>query len=210
MSYVRIISTWSSAALTPAVGGCNAAATPPASGLDDHAARFHIDTLGSFVSALACVLAILSLLVSRTEPVSADLGWALWVHIGLAFVGVTAFAFATAVSIVFLIGSRMLKRKSHNPLRKRLPPLDVLDRLALRAIIVGFPFYTVALLLGSGTAVRTEQSEVRLSYLVALASWVIYGAVLQARLTAGWRGTRAAVLTICGLLITLSVVAIVH
>ncbi len=169
--------------------------------------RYPIDTLGSFVTALASVLAMLSLLVTRTVPVGGGLDWVLWVHILLAFLGVTAFAFATAVSVVFLIQSRMLKRKSHHPLRKRLPPLEVLDRLALRSIIVGFPFYTVALLLGSVYAVREGHPGVRISYLVALASWAIYGAVLQARLTAGWRGRRAAILTTVGLCACLVVVA---
>lgn len=169
--------------------------------------RYPIATLGSFVTAFSTMLAILSWLVSRTAPLVEGLGWVLWVHIALAFIGVTAFAFATAVSLVFLIQSRMLKQKSHNPLRKRLPPLDVLDQLALRAIVVGFPFYTVALLLGSVSAVRAGAGGIRATYLVAVVSWLIYGAVLQARLTAGWRGRRAAILTTVGLCACLVVVA---
>lgn len=174
------------------------------------ARRYPIRALGSFVSALGTVLVALALLVHQPTTVlnSGEVGaWVLRIHIGLAFVGVTAFAFATAVSVVYLMQSRSLKaKKKHGTdLRRRLPPLDVLDRLSLRSIVVGFPFYTVSLLLGSFQAVRGE-GGVRVSYVVALVSWMIYGAVLQARLTAGWRGRRAAILTACGLVAVMIVV----
>lgn len=168
--------------------------------------RYPISGLGSFVSAIATLLSVFALFAQQqnvTDPAVVD--WLLRVHIALAFVGVTAFAFSTAVSIVYLMQARMLKQKSKTELRRRLPPLDVLDKLALRGIVVGFPFYTVALLLGSAQAIRTE--HLRTSYLLAIISWVIYGVVLQARLTAGWRGRRAAILTVVGLLLALSVVA---
>jgi ABC-type uncharacterized transport system permease subunit len=168
--------------------------------------RYPIAGLGSFVSALATLLAVFAMFAQRqnvTDPTLVD--WLLRIHIALAFVGVTAFAFSTALSMVYLMQARMLKQKAKTELRRRLPPLDVLDRLALRGIVVGFPFYTVALLLGSAQAIRTE--HLRGSYVLAIISWVIYGVVLQARLTAGWRGRRAAILTIFGLILALSVVA---
>ncbi|MCB9541277.1 MAG: cytochrome c biogenesis protein CcsA [bacterium] len=172
--------------------------------------HYPITALGSFVTALATVLAHFALIAAHpyhelvTGPVAA---WILRVHIGLAFIGVTGFAFATAVSLVYLIQARMLKQKAHSTLRRRLPPLDVLDRLSLRSIIIGFPFYTIALLLGSAQAVRQDTFEIKLAYIFAAISWLIYGAVLQARLTAGWRGNRAAILTAVGLVATMLVVA---
>lgn len=172
--------------------------------------RYPVTALGSFVTAIATILAHFSLFVAHPyhDLIGGEVGsWILRIHIGLAFIGVTAFAFATAVSIVYLIQARMLKQKAHSGLRRRLPPLDVLDRLSLRSIIVGFPFYTIALLLGSAQAVRQGSGEIKLAYIFAVVSWLIYGAVLQARLTAGWRGRRAAYLTIAGLAVTMIVIA---
>ncbi|MCA9540221.1 MAG: cytochrome c biogenesis protein CcsA [Myxococcales bacterium] len=173
--------------------------------------RYPIQALGSFIAALATLLSVFALLVSRplTDLVSAPVAdWLLRIHIGLAFLGVTAFGFATAFSIVYLLQARMLKRKGSSPMRRRLPPLDVLDRLSLRSIIIGFPFYTIALLLGSAEAMRIGSGGLRVTYVLAVISWLIYGAVLQARLTAGWRGRRAAVLTTLGLVTSLVVVAL--
>lgn len=176
------------------------------------ARRYPIAALGSFVVALATVLAAFALFMTQAQhevlvsgPVAT---WILRIHIGLAFVGITAFAFATAVSFVYLMQARALKQKARSGLRRRLPPLDVLDRLSLRSIIAGFPFYTVALLLGSAQAVREGSGEVKLAYILAVVSWLVYGGVLQARLTAGWRGRRAAYLTIIGLAAALTVVGL--
>lgn len=168
--------------------------------------RYPIGALGSVVTALATVLTVLGLLVTQTRAPASD--WAeslLRVHIGLAFVGFTAFAFASAMSAVYLAQAALLKSKTASPLRRRLPPLEVLDRLSLRGILVGFPFYTAALLLGSVHAVQVN-GEVKSAYIFAGISWLIYGGVLQARLIAGWRGRRAAVLTLLGLAAALVVV----
>jgi len=175
------------------------------------ARRYPIAALGSFVVALATVLAAFALFMapSQHELVSGEVAtWILRIHIGLAFIGITAFAFATAVSIVYLMQARALKQKHSSGLRRRLPPLDVLDQLSLRSIIAGFPFYTIALLLGSAQAVRQGSGQIKLAYILAVTSWLIYGGVLQARLTAGWRGRRAAILTIIGLGAALTVVGL--
>ena len=169
--------------------------------------RYAISALGSFISALATALAHLTMMVADpSAPVDADeIGLLLGVHIGLAFIGITAFAFATGASVLYLLQARALKQKGKASLSRRLPPLDVLDRLALRSILVGFPVYTVAILIGGAYAVQSG-GGIKLSYILAMVSWLIYGVVLQARLTAGWRGRKAAILTAVGLTAALVVV----
>ena len=172
--------------------------------------RYPIGALGSFVSGLGTILALLALFVVHPLGHSGDAApsWLLRVHIVMALIGVTSLAFAGAASVLYLLQSQMLKRKTHGRLRRRLPSLDVLDRLSLRGIVVGFPFYTVALLAGSARAIEgSENGGIKTAYLIALVSWAIYGAVLQARLMAGWRGRRAAVLTAIGMVAALVVVA---
>lgn len=169
--------------------------------------RYPIGALGSFISALATALAHLSMMVANPSvPTGTDeIGWLLGVHIGLAFIGITAFAFATGASVLYLLQARALKQKGKASLSQRLPPLDVLDRIALRSILVGFPIYTVAILIGGAYAVQ-HGGSIKLSYILAMVSWLIYGVVLQARLTAGWRGRKAAILTAVGLCAALIVV----
>jgi ABC-type uncharacterized transport system permease subunit len=173
--------------------------------------RFGLSALGSFVTALSTLLCTFAFLVSPTsEPVLSGpiADWVLWIHIALAFLGVIAFGFGAAFSVLHLIGARLLKSKKQGVLSQKLPPLETLDRFALRSVTIGFPFYTVALFLGSIQAVRHGTGEIKLTYIFAAVSWVIYAIVLQARVTAGWRGKRAAQLTVAGLLTALIVVGL--
>lgn len=173
--------------------------------------KYSVSTLGSFVVAIATMLVTLGLFGDRSYGSileGAVAQWLLGIHIALAFIGTMAFVFAALFSGLYVVRARQLKNKLKGVSKRRLPSLADLDRLSLRSILIGFPFYTVALLLGTAQAVRQGIATITLSYVLATFAWVIYATVLQARLTAGWRGQRAAVLTICGLLITLSVVAL--
>ena len=82
----------------------------------------------------------------------------------------------------------------------RLPAADVLDRLAYRVTIIGFPLFTFAIICG---AIWAESAWGRFwgwdpKETTAFVAWVIYAVYLHARATAGWRGSRAAVINILG------------
>ena len=162
--------------------------------------RFAIDGSGSTIVGLSTVLTCLGIMSTHaiSEPVT-HYGGLLKFHIGLAFIGVTAFAFAGAISALYLVQARALKQDPSSTLQRRLPPLVTVDKLAFRAILIGFPFYTLALLIGSVFAMSAESPYISLSYWSSLFSWVIYGFILHVRVSLGWRGRRASFLTLAGL-----------
>jgi cytochrome c-type biogenesis protein CcsB len=82
----------------------------------------------------------------------------------------------------------------------RLPAADVLDRVAYRVTIVGFPLFTFGVICG---AIWAESAWGRFwgwdpKETCAFVAWVIYAVYLHARATAGWRGQRAAVINVLG------------
>jgi ABC-type transport system involved in cytochrome c biogenesis permease subunit len=162
--------------------------------------RFNIDGAGSTIVGLSTVLTCLGIVSKHAipEPVSHYVGL-LKLHIGLAFFGVTAFAFAGAISALYLIQARALRHNPSSTLQRRLPPLVTVDKLAFRSILWGFPFYTLALLIGSVFAMSAEAQTISLSYWSALFSWLVYGFIIYVRVSLGWRGRRAAILTLSGL-----------
>jgi len=163
--------------------------------------RFQIDGAGSTVVGLAAVLAALGFFSTNgIANASEQYGALLKLHIALAFIGVTAFGFAAAVSVLYLLQARGLKKDPSSTLQRRLPPLVTIDKLSFRAILVGFPFYTGALLIGSAFAIGGQNLDISLSYWMSLFSWVIYAFILQVRVSLGWRGRRTAFLTIIGLI----------
>ncbi len=81
-----------------------------------------------------------------------------------------------------------------------LPSLAALDRVAYRTTIVAFPVYTFAVIAGAmwaevawGRYWGWDPKET-----CAFVSWVFYAAYLHARATAGWRGTKAAWISVLG------------
>lgn len=130
-------------------------------------------------------------------------------HIAASTIGVMAFTVAFFVSILYLVQDHNLKK--HKLLvssKGRIPPLGTLERANHRAIMIGFPIYTVGIVLGAVWVGKMANHGIPPQYVLAIASWVIYGLLLYSRLTIGWKGRRAAVLTIIGFLSSLSVVLI--
>jgi ABC-type uncharacterized transport system permease subunit len=153
--------------------------------------------------AAAAPLAVLLLTVSLVSEPGVEVsqqwrGTLLGVHIALALFGTASFALAAVTGILYLIQDHNLRQKKFGPMFSRLPSVGVLDQTNLRLILIGFPVYTLAIALG-GLWAWDHNRTLQLQYLFAMVSWLIYAAILQARLTTGWRGRRAALLTLVGL-----------
>ena len=121
----------------------------------------------------------------------------LTVHVAVAIVAYGSFAIAFAAALLYLIqpeGGRW-----------GLPKPQILDEIGYRAVIVGFPFLTLTIVLGAvwadtawGTYWSWDPKET-----ASLVTWLIYGAFLHARVMRGWRGNRAAWLLVLGFAATL-------
>lgn len=163
--------------------------------------KIAVESLGGVIAALSALLAVFSYQVGGDQGSSGSLNTpsnmplSLIMHIALAMAGLTAFAVSAAMSGLYLVVSKRLKSKKLIMGSGRLPSLSVLDALHLKSLLIGFPLYTGALLIGSAYAFQGT-GDLTVSYMIAIGSWIIYGGVLQARLTAGWRGRRAALLTL--------------
>ena len=108
----------------------------------------------------------------------------------------------TAVSaVIYLIQERELKRKTPRRFYYRLPPLGTLDELISRFMAVGFVFITLATIAGSTWAFIEHGtswiSDPRIS--ISFVTWGIYLAMVFLRVTAGWRGRKAAIMAITAL-----------
>jgi ABC-type transport system involved in cytochrome c biogenesis permease subunit len=125
------------------------------------------------------------------------------VHIVCFLLGILFIFAAFILSVLLLLQNRRLKLKQPAAWMKLLPPLETIDRLILRLIIIGFPFITVGLVLGFLLAHHSWLSGWGgdPKVLFALACWLWYALLLQFRLAFGWRGTRLAWLNIFGFMV---------
>ena len=117
----------------------------------------------------------------------------LTVHVAMAMIayGVLAISFAAAVGyLVQGDGDRFAW----------LPPRGVLDEVAYRSVIIGFPVFAVMIILGSywasiawGRYWGWDPKETS-----ALVTWLIYAIYLHARSRRGWAGRPAALILVVG------------
>jgi ABC-type transport system involved in cytochrome c biogenesis permease subunit len=132
-------------------------------------------------------------------------GAGLWVHIALAILGNAAFALTFCTGLMYILQERQLKSRQPGRMHLRLPSLELLDDVGVKSLLFGFPMLTLALITGSIWAEYTRGSFLPLygRETWSILSWLIYGGLLYARLSAGWRGRKAAILAIIGFCLVL-------
>ena len=164
-------------------------------------ARYRLAVIGAFVAPLAFIVTLSAFLFySGVQELPRTLN-TLWLpaHLAPALLGYAILAVATCVSIAYLVQERQLKAKRRSGLFRRLPPLETLDHLNYRFMVWGFSLFTVAIVTGALLA-KTVWGEFwswEPVQVWSVITWFLYALLLHSR-TAGWRGHRAASLTIVG------------
>jgi ABC-type uncharacterized transport system permease subunit len=171
--------------------------------------RYRLTIGGVVVMPLALILLVAARLTPAGD-VPEDLSVLGRIHISLATVGVSVFALASALSGIYLVEDRALKRKRFDgaSFKDRGAPLEALDRMSHRLVWVGFPIFTVALVLGAIWVSKLGESLDRPEYPLAAVTWLAFAGLLVARQVYGWRGRRAARLTLLGFAAAIAVLAI--
>ena len=167
--------------------------------------RFRLMVLGSFVAPLAASLMIISTTIPSVETAVKPIYRSIWltVHVGTIFVGDGIFALTFLAAIMYLIQEHQIKRKRLGSFYTRLPSLETLDSINHYSLMYGFPFLTLGMITGAiyaqyalGSYWRWDPKEVW-----SLVTWLFYAALLHQRITVGWRGRKAALMSILCFLI---------
>jgi ABC-type uncharacterized transport system permease subunit len=162
--------------------------------------RYRLSTAGAFAVPASLTLLVLARVVPA-EPGAPRMGALGLTHVFLATLGVAVFAFAAVLAVLYLREETRLRQKRFDRLTDEAP-LATLDGLALRCVSVGFPVFTLALVTGAAWIARlgglSAAEARRPEYLMAVLAWLAFGVLLLARVGAGWRGRRAAWLTLGG------------
>jgi ABC-type uncharacterized transport system permease subunit len=165
--------------------------------------KYQFPSLGLIVFPLVFAMTLAGALGTPVGGWTSPRVRGLWllVHVVLVLAGYAALLLAAAASIFYLVQERHLKEKKSTGM-PGMPALMTLDKLLTNAMGLGFVLITLALLVGStwafvefGTRWITDPKII-----LSLLTWVAYLFLMYLRNTAGWRGRKAA-------LVTLSVIA---
>jgi cytochrome c-type biogenesis protein CcsB len=119
-------------------------------------------------------------------------------HVITCFVGYAAFAISFAICIGYLLK----REEGQKGILGLIPPRDILEVLNYNMVVMGFISLSLGIITGSvwanvawGSYWSWDPKETW-----SLITWLVYAAVLHARLTRGWRGKKIIYLSIVGFL----------
>jgi ABC-type transport system involved in cytochrome c biogenesis permease subunit len=172
--------------------------------------------MGVFILALLVLFQI----IPATRPMAEDRapvlqGPLFGVHVSSLLFAYASFALACVIGITYVLLFKEIKAKHLGFFYARLPSLQVLDRMNQRAIVIGWLFLTVGIIVGAVWAAQAQggfgAADPRVQAMRlqdpkifgALVCWVLYSFELFAVQLIGWGGRRSAYLSALGFAIVL-------
>ncbi len=163
--------------------------------------RYTVKNFGTFASVMVFILMLLASLAPREVlPIPPNMQtWLLPAHASVAIVADAFLALAAIGGGMYLLQERELKQKKFGFFFSRLPSLEMLDKLNNHCISIGFPLMTVGMITGYIWARqiwggRNWHWDPKIIW--SMITWLLYAGLMHQRFTVGWRGRRAALMTI--------------
>lgn len=161
--------------------------------------KYEVQWLGiliTFASLLTLGTAVTLLYVPSAPLVPALKSPWLVIHVSAAIISGGVFLLANCIAAAYLVLEQVEKKRAgaRPEWAQRLPKLETLDQLSYRLVALVFPLWTFAIIAG---AIWAEAAWGRYwgwdpKETWSFITWVGYAAYLHARVTAGWKGGRAA------------------
>ncbi|PYQ96425.1 MAG: hypothetical protein DMF95_34385 [Acidobacteria bacterium] len=171
--------------------------------------------MGVFIQPLLVALQAIPAFRTSIEDRAAVLQGPLFgVHVSSLLFAYASFALACVIGITYVLLFKEIKAKHLGFFYARLPSLQMLDRMNQRAIVIGWIFLTIGMIVGAIWAAQARgyaAGDPRVQAMslqdpkifVALLCWIVYSFELFAARRIGWGGRRAAYLSAIGFVIVL-------
>jgi ABC-type uncharacterized transport system permease subunit len=162
--------------------------------------RYRLESLSVFIFPLVFVMVLVATMGNPVNTWTSQVVRRTWLtlHIVLVLLGYAALLLTAGASILYLFQERELKSKKPSKFYYRLPPLGTLDDLISKSMAVGFVLMTLAVIAASTWAFIEHRTAwiTQPSIAISFFTWGTYLALVFLRTTAGWRGRKAAIMTV--------------
>ena len=157
---------------------------------------YRLSLMGAFTAPLVLLLQGFALItpIDARHPVNVPANSWLEFHASISLVAYGVFALACIAGVMYLLQERQLKTHHLHSIFYHLPPLTNLFAAITRLLWWGFALYTLGILSGFFTGHPIP----RLQVVAAIALWLLYAAILQARHLKWLAPKRVAALCIVG------------
>lgn len=171
--------------------------------------------MGVFIAVLLVALQLIPALNPPTASAPATVleSPLFVVHVSAMLFAYASFALACVIGLTYVLLFKEIKKKQLGIFYKRLPSLQTLDWMNMRAVSIGWVFITAGIAVGGFWATTTQVQNapdprlqamtiVDPKILIALVCWAVYSFHLIAR-RMGWTARRSAWLSAIGFAIVL-------
>lgn len=122
----------------------------------------------------------------------------LQIHVLVSIISYSLLGLAALMSVVLAFQNHLLHNHHPGGILRRLPPLQILEKLLFDSIFVGFIGLTLALVTGFLFLDDLFAQHLAHKTLLSLIAWLVFGILLIGRLLMGWRGRKAIRWTLSG------------
>lgn len=162
--------------------------------------RYRFESLGTLIFPMVFVMTAMATFGAPLPQWSDPETRSTWlvVHIILVLLGYASLVLTALASVFYLVQERQLKRRKTVSLLSQLPPLGTLDNLISQSLGFGFVLLTVGVVTGATWAYMDAGArwieDPRVS--IAIINWACCLLMVFLRITAGWRGRKAAAMAV--------------
>ena len=122
----------------------------------------------------------------------------LWVHRITSYGGTAAFVVAAAAGGMYVISAARLRKKKSFPMSGSL---ERLEHIMMISVTLGFALLTIGLLTGLEVMLKNMGTPPWAKVYFASATWLLYAVVMHAPINPRFRGRRAALLSVMGIVL---------
>lgn len=184
--------------------------------------RIRVKASGVLIAGMVFLLQFISSsftqAVSQSSPLLKDPGFA--GHAVLVMLSFTAFGLSFLFAVLYLVLVRQLDRRQFGLLFRRLPSLEVLERMSIGAVKIGVPLMFLSLCLGHlwmydlADRLPAEMANQLTPWdPKVMVSWVIflgYLIGLAGNIFFGWRGRRMNLIAVVAFVFIISTFGLIH
>ena len=163
--------------------------------------RYTVKNSGTFTSIIVLLFMLAAAAAPRDFlPLPPEMqSWWLPVHASVSIIAAAFLTLAAIGGVMYLLQERELKQKRFGFFFSRLPDLNTLDKLNQHCISIGFPLMTAGMIAGYLWAHQIwggRPWQWNPKIIMSVITWLLYAGLMHQRFTMGWRGRRAAGITI--------------
>ncbi|HTL28035.1 MAG TPA: cytochrome c biogenesis protein CcsA [Tepidisphaeraceae bacterium] len=169
-----------------------------------------IGGLDWFITPIVILLLTAAAVFGRTKPHEyISTTWA-WVHRVSAYGGAVAFFVAGAVGAMYLVVNQRLRKKKLQPAGPNMGSLERLEHFTFTAVTVGFALLTIGAITGFVQLVFQKQHTSTAKIVLASGVWLVYALFLHSPINPRFRGRKAAMLSVLGVVLMIGTLVAVQ